>query len=149
MAGVTYDKQLFPPPPLTSAASPAAVSEMDTSAMPSLNEMAAAVRPMDEQPRMFLMLDRLLEGEKFVVEALRGTKLMDIGLLHDAFHHEQLQDETLQLGGNQVLRAAMFIMPEVKAYFLEEEHMSCDASIGRRVEAMLWYCHLSPDSDVK
>ena len=74
---------------------------------------------------------------------------MDIGLLHDAIHQEQLRDETLQLGGNQVLRAAMFIMPEVKAYFVEEERMSCDASIGRRVEAMLWYCHLSRDIDVK
>jgi hypothetical protein len=27
--------------------------------------------------------------------------------------------------------------------------MSDDAKIGKRVEAMLWYCHTSPDVDIK
>ena len=55
----------------------------------------------------------------------------------------------LDLGGNQVLRAGMFIFPNVKTFFEDEELMSDDAKIGKRVEAMLWYCHTSPDVDIK
>lgn len=55
----------------------------------------------------------------------------------------------LDLGGNQVLRAGMFIFPNVKTYFEDEELMSDDAKTGKRVEAMLWYCHTSPDVDIK
>ena len=55
----------------------------------------------------------------------------------------------LELGGNQVLRAAMWVIPAVKEYFTEEEMMSCDMKIGKRVEALLWYCMTSSDLDVK
>ena len=59
------------------------------------------------------------------------------------------KDSRLELGGNQVLRAAMFVLPNVKEYFTDEEMMSCDMKIGKRVEALLWYCMTSPDLDVK
>ena len=55
----------------------------------------------------------------------------------------------LELGGNQVLRSAMYMFPRVKDYFVEEELMSADDKIGKRVEALLWYCHTSDDMDVK
>ena len=55
----------------------------------------------------------------------------------------------LDLGGNQVLRAGMFIFPNVETYFEDEELMSDDAKIGKRVEALLWYCHTRSDIDVK
>ena len=152
------------------------------------------------------MLDRLSAGEKFVVEALRATRLSDISALHDGYHQAQVKepvlfehdlfsfvfcfavffvvfcfavfcfavfcfavfcfaafcfafnasailssskDSRLELGGNQVLRAAMFVLPNVKEYFTDEEMMSCDMKIGKRVEALLWYCMTSPDLDVK
>ena len=43
----------------------------------------------------------------------------------------------------------MFIFPNVKTYFEDEELMSDDAKIGKRVEALLWYCHTRSDIDVK
>ena len=59
------------------------------------------------------------------------------------------KDPNLDLGGNQVLRAAMWVIPAVREYFTEEEMMSCDMKIGKRVEALLWYCMTSSDLDVK
>lgn len=119
------------------------------------------VRPADPQRRrlqmmeveaqttVLMMLDRLEQGERFVIEALRATKLADPTRLHDAFHAQQLRDPLLDFGGNQVLRAGMFVLPNVKTYLEDEEGMSCDVKIGKRVEAMLWYCRRSSDVDVK
>ena len=47
-----------------------------------------------------------------IIEVFRATKMENISMLHDESHAEQERDSRLDFGGNQVLRAAMYILED-------------------------------------
>jgi hypothetical protein len=52
----------------------------------------------DVDDRLFMMFTRLSSGKKFLLEALRGTRMSDINKFHSEFHEEQQKESWFNIG---------------------------------------------------
>ena len=73
---------------------------------------------MDADNRLFTMFSRLSSGEKFLLEALRGTRLSDINQLHLEFHEEQQKESRFNIG----ILVFAFVLTYLFCFLLLQQH---------------------------